>query len=337
MRRPALYSRSPRPSPDAAQPSPWNSDDPAGSTPPAAGRLASGARTARPGVARWHPGWRSFVALLLVASLAVLIVGTSLLPRQAHPSLTQRDIDAAVLRTLQTAPLPSPAAKAIAAIRPSVVQVTSYGPERTTPTARLERRGRNLARSQRAEANRPQGEVERGIGSGVVVIDKGVILTNLHVVAGAQKIKVTFSDGFQASASVVGVQPDNDLAVLQAQQIPDDLVPATLRSTTDLRPGDRVVAVGFPFGIGPSASAGIVSGLNRSFRSPEGQQEMRNLIQFDAAANPGNSGGPLVDMEGHVLGIVTAILNPTEQRTFIGIGFALPIESAAVAVGPSPF
>ncbi len=125
--------------------------------------------------------------------------------------------------------------------------------------------------------------------------------------------------------------------MLQAKTIPDDIIAATMRSTGDLKPGDHVVAVGFPFGIGPSVSAGVVSGLKRSFRSPEGKQEMSNLIQFDAAANPGNSGGPLVTMDGQVVGIVTAILNPNEQRTFIGIGFAVPIENAAGAAGLPPF
>ena len=98
-----------------------------------------------------------------------------------------------------------------------------------------------------------------------------------------------------------------------------------------------MLAVGYPFGIGPSASAGVISGLKRTFRSPEGKQDIRNLIQFDAAANPGNSGGPLVTMDGEVVGIVTAILNPTPARTFIGIGFAVPIENAASAVGMPPF
>ena len=110
-----------------------------------------------------------------------------------------------------------------------------------------------------------------------------------------------------------------------------------MRSTGDLSPGDEVIAVGHPFGIGPSVSAGVVSGLRREFRSPEGKQQLSNLIQFDAAANPGNSGGPLVTMDGQVVGIVTAILNPSEQRTFIGIGFAVPIENAASAVGMPPF
>jgi S1-C subfamily serine protease len=157
------------------------------------------------------------------------------------------------------------------------------------------------------------------------------------VVQGAELIKVTFADGLESVASIRSVQPENDLAVLQAHKIPDDLTAAAMRSTNDLMPGDQVVAVGFPFGIGPSTSAGVISGLKRSFRSPEGQQEMTNLIQFDAAANPGNSGGPLVTMDGQVVGIVTAILNPSNQRTFIGIGFAVPIESAAGAVGLHPF
>jgi len=156
-------------------------------------------------------------------------------------------------------------------------------------------------------------------------------------VAGADKISLRFADGTESDASVVSIQPENDLAVLQAKTLPDDLQAATMRSTGDLAPGDQVVAVGFPFGIGPSASAGVVSGLRREFRSPHGKQVLTNLIQFDAAANPGNSGGPLVTMEGEVVGIVTAILNPGEQRTFIGIGFAVPIENAASGAGLSPF
>ena len=110
-----------------------------------------------------------------------------------------------------------------------------------------------------------------------------------------------------------------------------------MRSTHDLLPGDRVIAVGFPFGIGPSVSDGVVSGLRREYRSPEGKRLLTNLIQFDAAANPGNSGGPLATMDGEVVGIVTGILNPTSQRVFIGIGFAVPIENAASAIGMSPF
>jgi len=182
-----------------------------------------------------------------------------------------------------------------------------------------------------------EGLVERGVGTGVVIIDNGTILTNLHVIHGAKRVKVTFMDGSESEAVVISTQPQNDLAVLRAKTIPDDLEAATMRSTADLAPGDQVLAVGFPFGIGPSASAGVISGLKREFRSPEGRQRLTNLIQFDAAANPGNSGGPLVTMDGEVVGIVTAILNPSQQRTFIGIGFAVPIENAAAAAGMPPF
>ena len=181
------------------------------------------------------------------------------------------------------------------------------------------------------------GYVVVGTGSGVVIVDKGIILTNLHVVQGFPRVKVTFADGFESDAFVTGTAPEHDLAVLQAMTIPDDLAAATMRSTHDLLPGDRVVAVGFPFGIGPSVSAGVISGLRREYRSPEGKRLLTNLIQFDAAANPGNSGGPLVTADGEVVGIVTGILNPAGQSVFIGIGFAVPIENAAAAVGIPPF
>jgi S1-C subfamily serine protease len=178
---------------------------------------------------------------------------------------------------------------------------------------------------------------EGNIGTGVVIVDTGIILTNLHVVYGAKQVRVTFADGTESDADVIGERPEHDLAVLQAKELPDDLVPATIRSTNGLRPGDPVVAVGFPFGIGPSASAGVISGLKREYRSASGKRILSNLIQFDAAANPGNSGGPLVTADGEVVGIVTGLLNPTEQRVFIGIAFAVPIENAAGAVGLNPF
>jgi S1-C subfamily serine protease len=185
---------------------------------------------------------------------------------------------------------------------------------------------------------RGDADLDEGVGSGVVIVDTGIILTNLHVVTGATKVVVEFADGHEADAAVISTQPENDLAVLQAKSLPKDgVAAATLRSTADLQPGDQVVAVGFPFGIGPSVSAGVVSGLGREFRSQQGKRTLTNLIQFDAAANPGNSGGPLVTMDGEVVGIVTAILNPGRERTFIGIGFAVPIENAAAGVGIHPF
>ena len=188
------------------------------------------------------------------------------------------------------------------------------------------------------DPSQPEEEKRHGrVGSGVVIVDNGTILTNLHVVAGAKRLTVTFYDGMESEAEIIAAQPENDLAVIRAKKLPDDLPAATLGSSGRLQPGDDVVAVGFPFGIGPSVSAGVVSGLNRGFRSADGKRQLKRLIQFDAAVNPGNSGGPLITMDGEVVGIVTAIFNPTEHRTFIGIGFAATIESAGAAVGIPPF
>ena len=259
--------------------------------------------------------WAAAVVLLLGAAL---FLNGGFGPKQ--PPLTLKQIDAAMRQSLDEKPLPSQATKAYDAVIGSVVRVVGL-----------------MTEGDDGSDDKANGSAERGVGSGVVIIDNGTILTNLHVVSGAKRIKVTFMDGTESDAVVLSTQPNNDLAVLRAKTIPDDLSAATLRSTADLAPGDQVLAVGFPFGIGPSASSGIVSGLKREFRSPEGRQTMTNLIQFDAAANPGNSGGPLVTMDGEVVGIVTAILNPSSQRTFIGIGFAVPIENAAAAVGLSPF
>jgi S1-C subfamily serine protease len=282
-------------------------------------------------------------AILVLAVLLAFSLSLGLRPGQRK--LTQDDINAAVLKTLETQVMPSEYAKAYENIRPSVVRVISYVKKSRLKDNKDSRSAGATAKPKplgpapaTEQAKAPEDdEVEHGVGTGVVIIDKGVILTNLHVVSGADRIKVVFSDGLESTATVTGAQPENDLAVLQAAKIPDDMIAATMRSTSDLAPGDKVLVVGFPFGIGPSASGGIVSGLKRVFRSPEGKQEMSNLIQFDAAANPGNSGGPLVTMDGEVVGIVTAILNPTSARTFLGIGFAVPIENAAAAAGLPPF
>ena len=268
-------------------------------------------RESRPGAfLRRHASFVLFVAGGLFA-LALLLVYDSTRPGQQE--FTQEDIDAAVLHTLENQTLPSRPARAAASVLPSVVRVRGY----------VDDGGGEL--------------MEAATGSGVVIVDQGIILTNLHVVQGAEKVTVTFFDGLESEAAVAGVQPENDLAVVKAKTIPDDLAAATLGTTQRLKQGDEVVAVGFPFGIGPSVSAGVVSGLNREFRSPEGQRMLTKLIQFDAAANPGSSGGPLVTMDGEVVGIVTAIFSPTEARTFVGIGFAVTIEAAGNAVGLPPF
>ncbi|HEY9240282.1 MAG TPA: trypsin-like peptidase domain-containing protein [Burkholderiaceae bacterium] len=281
----------------------------------------------------------------IVVSLVALGVALNASVEPRAPALTIAQIDTAIRKSIEEKPLPSPASAAYDAILPSVVRVIGLMTEGDDGSDREdekeppkdEKSPKPGAAKDNKDAAKLRAPVERGVGTGVVIIDNGTILTNLHVVNGARRIKVTFMDGTESDAVVLSTQPNNDLAVLRAKTIPDDLAAATLRSTADLSPGDQVLAVGFPFGIGPSASSGIVSGLKREFRSPEGRHTMTNLIQFDAAANPGNSGGPLVTMDGEVVGIVTAILNPSSQRTFIGIGFAVPIENAAAAVGMPPF
>ncbi|MDH5538874.1 MAG: trypsin-like peptidase domain-containing protein [Rhizobacter sp.] len=299
MKQAPLYSRSRRPA-ETAPPE----------VETAVGRPGRAARVRQWSARHERRLWAGTLGLLLLAlTLPPWLDGKPV-------RLTIDDIDAAVRRSLDENPLPSQQAKAYETILPSVVRVVGQT---------------SLSDDEDDEKD------HRGVGTGVVIVDSGIILTNLHVVSGAKRIKVTFADGLESDAEITGVQTENDLAVLRAKKIPDDLMAATMRSTGDLMPGDHVVAVGFPFGIGPSASAGVVSGLQREFRSPEGNRVLTNLIQFDAAANPGNSGGPLVTMDGAVVGVVTAILNPSRQRVFIGIGFAVPIENAAMAAGMPPF
>jgi|1185.fasta_scaffold21951_2 S1-C subfamily serine protease len=259
------------------------------------------------------------IAFLAGAALAIALVAThAALTPQAQP-VTQDDIDQAVQRTLETKTVPSPAVKAYQAVRSSIVRVRASSGEPT------------------AEGQVASEESHRATGSGVVIIDRGVILTSLHVVAGSSRVRVQFEDGLEADAAIVSTQPEMDLAILQAKQVPDDLKAATLRSAKQLVEGEHVTAVGFPFGIGPSVSHGVISGLKREYRAPEGGRALSNLIQFDAAANPGSSGGPLVNAAGEVIGIVTAILATSEKAGFSGIAFAVPIEMAAGAAGLPPF
>jgi S1-C subfamily serine protease len=312
MKREAVFSKSTRPvGPSSTAPAALNASGAGATSSVESGAVAT--RSSQLFQKRWR--W-DFIAVFLLGALVssggLVLSQTLFSPR---PALTQKDIDAAVLHTLQTKELPSASAKAAASVQGAVVLVQAY-----------------VTDPQNKDVDK-----ESGVGTGVVIKDDGTILTNFHVISGAVKLKVTFFDGSHSEARVVAAQPEKDLAVLKPQKIPDDLEPAILGSSQQLLPGDGVVAVGFPFGIGPSVSSGVVSGLNRQFRSPDGSQELSGLIQFDAAANPGNSGGPLINMSGEVVGIVTAILNPTSARTFIGIGFATTIESAGAAVGLPPF
>jgi serine protease DegQ len=290
---------------------------------------------------------RSLPAAIAVLAVFALFGGWQLV-HPAPRSLSQWDIDNAVKYTMShTDPLPADSTIAAAVVGPSVVKVEGYlSPERAAQQAKAEQEAAKKDKHLRhvpfhAPDTKPDKKDEEAdaTGSGVVIDAKGDILTNLHVIRSTDRWVVTFWDGSKSEAQLVNVQPENDLAVIRAKNSPDDLKPATLASTAGLNPGDTVVAVGFPFGIGPSVSSGVIAGLKREFVDPErkdGAPRLSNLIQFDAAANPGNSGGPLVNREGEVVGIVTAIFNPTGQRVFAGIAFAVPIENAAKAVGDNP-
>jgi len=176
-----------------------------------------------------------------------------------------------------------------------------------------------------------------GLGSGVIIDDKGDILTSLHVVDGATEIRVTFVDGSISAAQIASTIPEKDIAVLLPAKLPEKFVPAVMGNPGAMHVGDEAFVVGNPFGLYSSMSTGVVSGFNRSFKLPHTDYEIQGMIQIDAAVNPGNSGGPLLNRYGHVIGIITGIVNPTDQNFFIGIGFAVPITTAVGGLGSPPY
>jgi S1-C subfamily serine protease len=181
--------------------------------------------------------------------------------------------------------------------------------------------------------SRNGGKNETSVGTGVVVNGAGDILTALHVVKEARLIEVHFSDGSHSVAEIISAEPENDIAVLHPTQPPGLIVPAILGNPGGMRVGDEAFAIGNPLGLVASMSAGVISGFNRSIPIGDGDLELKGLIQFDTAVNPGNSGGPLINRYGQVIGIVTALANPSKQNFFVGIGFAVPIGTALSAAG----
>jgi len=255
-------------------------------------------------------GATPFVTGALVALLAVLLYG-ALVP--GRPALSQRDVDDTVAKALASVtPPPAFSALVYQAVLPSLVLIET---------------------KTRSKDDKPDG----GLGSGVVVTLDGDILTSLHVVADATEIKLTFADGKQTGGEVIAEQPENDIAVVRATEPVANLVPAVLGNPAAVRQGSEAYAMGSPFGLGGSMSVGVISGLDRSFKVPDSDLVLHGLIQIDAAVNPGNSGGPLLDREGHVIGIVTALINPTDEDVFIGIGLAVPIDVAGGAAGLPPY
>ena len=171
------------------------------------------------------------------------------------------------------------------------------------------------------------GSNSGGLGSGIVIDRQGHILTNNHVVGDFDKIDVQLAEGTAAAATVVGRDPGNDLAVIKADLPADKLKPAALGDSDSIRVGETVIAVGNPFDLEGTVTQGIISGIGRSLNEGGGRP-LRQLIQADAAINPGNSGGALFNGKGEVIGITTAIENPSGDRVFVGIGYAVPVNTA---------
>jgi S1-C subfamily serine protease len=248
-----------------------------------------------------------------VVTLAVVLVYGLLNP--STPGPTQQDVKAAIASALASVtPPPAFSQTVYEAVQPSLVLIETTGVKGKDPK-----------------------EEGSGLGSGVVVTLAGDILTSLHVVDGAASIELTFADGSKSPGVVKATLPDKDIAVVQATRPPATIVPATLGNPGAVRQGSEAYALGSPFGLYGSMSAGVISGLDRSFKMPGTGRTLTGLFQVDAAINPGNSGGALVDRDGRLIGIVTALVNPTSEDVFIGIGLAVPIDVAGGAAGLPPY
>ena len=243
------------------------------------------------------------ITAALFGSMAVACSGTSDAQQTASP--TSQSTTAAPKATTAASGDEASAPDLYDKVSPSVVRITSV-----TVT-------RSAFGSQQGEA----------LGSGVILDKDGNILTNYHVIQNASQLQVTLVDETTADAQVVGTDPASDLAVIKADFSGADLSPATLGDSGQIRIGESVVAIGNPFGLDWTITEGIVSGLDRTLAEQQ-NRPLRELIQTDAAINPGNSGGPLVNYNGEVIGINTAIENPSGTNTFVGIGYAIPITAA---------
>jgi S1-C subfamily serine protease len=268
--------------------------------------------TSPPRATRWQ-SWRiqarrgGLLVMVISAALLGALFYNALFP--APIPLSQTDVDGRIIAAMASAtPPPAPSTLVYQTILPSLVFI-------------------------RVQGANPNGEAGFGVGSGVVVNANGDILTALHVVVDAAEIEIAFADGTRATAEIISADPVNDIAVLSPSRPPEVIVPAVLGNAGAMRVGDEAYAVGNPLGLAGSLSAGVISGFDRSFTIDETDQRLEGLIQFDAAVNPGNSGGPLLNRAGQVIGIVTALANPNEQNSFTGIGFAVPITTAAAAAG----
>jgi S1-C subfamily serine protease len=265
----------------------------------------------------------------VAAALIAVLIYSALTPEEIP--LTRNDVVEAATEVMASAtPMPAYSSLAFRAVQPSIVLIqTGRVPGQDGPL--------DEAHSLGLIPVQDEDGVARGMGTGVVISTEGDILTSLHVVAGATNILLTFADGFDVSGKVVGVQPEKDIAVLRPDRMPPLLVAAILGNPNAMNVGDEAFVVGHPLGLYASMSSGVISGFDRSIQPINSSQRIEGLIQIDAAVNPGNSGGPLLNRYGQVVGIVAGLVNPTDESVFIGIGFAVPIDVAGGAAGLPPY
>lgn len=264
-----------------------------------------------------HFPWTGHGRELGISLFAVVVAFTFLLAalstQAVSPEARQREIDSAVARALASATAPPPpAVAAYQQIRPSLVEIL-------------------------ASFDDPSGKPAISYGTGFIINDQGQIMTSLHVVSESDHIQVVFADGTNSTAALVREQEAHDIAVLQPDALPGQVVPAVLGNPNTLRIGDQAIVVGNPMRLPGSLSTGSISGLNRIFQPPDGHPPMTQMIQIDAAVNPGNSGGPLLNRDGEVVGVITGRASPSGEEAFIGIGFAVPIDIASSNGAPPPY
>jgi S1-C subfamily serine protease len=252
-------------------------------------------------------------------------------PPTAPPPRRGRRVALGALAALTVAASAGMGAGAVMIFSPNATPAVAAGSTTTASTTALTTTGSSAASIYQAvvpgvvtitdSISNARGQVGQGTGSGIVVDTKGDILTNQHVIAGASQIQVTFSDGTTVAATLVGSNTAADLAVIHVNVAASSLHPVSLGNSTTVQVGDTVYAIGSPFGLNESLTAGIVSGLNRSGSATGGS--VSGLIQTDAPINPGNSGGALVNSQGQVIGINNSIESPVDGN--VGVGFAIPI------------
>jgi S1-C subfamily serine protease len=247
---------------------------------------------------RWNTPERRRTALVAVAVIWAVAISVFVLVQNGGESEAPAATRPSAAPSASDAPLT--VAEVYQALTPSVVLIETTGHD-------------------------SQDRLEAGTGTGTIANADGTILTALHVVDGAESIRVTYADGSRSPAKLASENAEQDIATLTPEKLPETLVPAVLGGGVAV--GDDVVAIGNPLGLTWSTSSGVVSGLDRKL-DRDADDGIAGLIQFDAAVNPGNSGGPLINMRGQVVGVVVALANPTDAGTFIGIGFAVPIGAA---------